>query len=527
MVNAELSSSLVGPGRVSRVHEGDDVILGIFCVYMTVGTIGDFFITYLTAPTLCQYVFGPMGDAPRDRVTVGQCNVAASASQLPWLFNIFYGFIVDAVPFFGSRRRGWILFGWTGGLTMLALTAAFAEHFVATHQFGTYLYMLMGMCFFYTFADVAADGLVIELSKHEPEDRKGYIMTTCQLLRYTMMTISTACGTLFMSGRSYQPPGGPQQGAFVMPFELSLGQIHWMLFFMALPFYVGMWVWLRDPPAPEQHASICSGLRSSGKLLWTSLKSFAVFMILIELTGFCGIAVMLNPASQGLSSISKPSNIQSSIGALIGSFSLTLGIWTFRKFFLTKNWRISLFMMQPLMALTSALSLLTVYNTWGISRNGWFNIVQNNVPPNIGSMIQVVSLPAIIEISPPGLEATLYELFFSAYLGAIALSVALQTLFVRPFDLGDVNSVTWNAHPEMVPTYERRLELATIFALVVNVCGGLVFMWFLPGNAAECRRWAAKVSWHTNGVACLNLFVYVVPVAYASYMLISNLADPG
>jgi len=409
---------------------------------------------------------------------------------------------------------------------MLALAAVFAEHLVETHRFDTYLYILIGMCFFYTFADVAADGLVIELSRYEPEDRKGYIMTTCQMLRYTMMTISTSCGTLFMSGRSYQPPGGAQQGAFVMPFELSLGQLHWMLFFMAMPLYVGMWVWLRDPPAREQHASICSGLRSSGKLLWTALKSFAVFMLLIELTGFCGIALMLNPASQGLASISRPTNIQSSIGAVLGSIGLALAVWTFRRFFLNKNWRISLFMLQPLMALTSVLSLMTVYNTWGISRNGWFNMFENIMPVNIGNMVQVVSFVATIEISPPGLEATLYEFLFSAYVGAIDLGVSLQTFFLGPFGLGDVDSVAWDAHPEMVPTYERRLELATIFALVVNVCGGLVFMWFLPRNAAESRRWAAKASWHTNWVACLNLFIYLGPVAYASYMLVSNLADP-
>jgi len=497
--------------------------LGLYCVFMAIGGVGDFFVTYLTAPTLCQYVFGPMGDNPWDHVTVAQCNVASTGCQLPWLFKLFFGFFLDAVPFFGSRRKGWILFGWTGGLTMLALIAVSVEHLVETHQFGTYLYMLMGLCLCYTFSDVAGDGLAVELSKYEPDDKKGYILTTCQMLRFAMMTISTALGLLFMSGKSYQPPGGAQPGAFVMPFELSLANIHWMLFFMTLPLYIGMWVWLRDPPLPEQHKNVCSGLRSSWELLWTALKSFAVFMLLIELFGMHGIAGMPNPASQGLASISRPTNIQSGIGAVVGNVALTLCIWVFRRFLLTTNWRLTLLLTQPLIALTNGLAIMIVYDAWG-SRNGWMFTVQSNVNPLVGGIVQVVSSIAIIEISPPGLEATLYELFFSANIGSLAVGASLQTLFVEPFDLGGVSSVAWDRHPELVPTYQRRLALATLFAFIVNACGTCVFMWFVPRNAAECRRWADKVSWHRDWAAWLNLLMYLGPVAFATYSVLRNLA---
>jgi len=78
----------------------------------------------------------------------------------------------------------------------------------------------------------------------------------------------------------------------------------------------------------------------------------------------------------------------------------------------------------------------------------------------------------------------------------------------------------------MVPTYERRLALATLFTLVVNLCGALVFMWFLPRNAAECRRWAAKESWHRTWAAWLNLLIFLGPFAYANYTVVSYLADP-
>ena len=36
------------------------------------------------------------------------------------------------------------------------------------------------MCFFYIFSDVAGDGMTIELSKLEPPETRGYILTTGQ-----------------------------------------------------------------------------------------------------------------------------------------------------------------------------------------------------------------------------------------------------------------------------------------------------------------------------------------------------------
>jgi hypothetical protein len=107
--------------------------------------VGDFFVTFLAAPTLCQYVFGPMGNAPGDHTTLGQCNVAPSVFQVSWNFKLFFGFFLDLVPFFKSRRKGWILFGWTGGLAMLAVNAFMVDSYVENHQFETYVQSLMLM----------------------------------------------------------------------------------------------------------------------------------------------------------------------------------------------------------------------------------------------------------------------------------------------------------------------------------------------------------------------------------------------
>merc|ERR1711957_119834 len=141
----------------------------------------------------------------------------------------------------------------------------------------------------------------------------------------------------------------------------------------------------------------------------------------------------------GVASIAKPTNIQTGIGAGLGNLSLVAGVWIFRRFLMAKSWRSTLFMSEFFLAVTSALSLMIIYDTWGISRNGWFYMFTSNLPAIIQGVGRIVSSLAIIEISPAGLEATVYELLVSANNGAISLNTALQTVFAAPFQLDDIN----------------------------------------------------------------------------------------
>lgn len=181
-------------------------------------------------------------------------------------------------------------------------------------------------------------------------------------------------------------------------------------------------------------------------------------------------------------------------------------------------------MSEFFLAVTSALSLMIIYDTWGISRNGWFYMFTSNLPAIIQGVGRIVSSLAIIEISPAGLEATVYELLVSANNGAISLNTALQTVFAAPFQLDDINSESWAKYPDMVPTYQNRLMLATVFALIVNLAGAFVFVWFLPKNAEQCRAWAQKKSWHKNWAAVLNVVIFSVPFVYANYTTLSRIS---
>merc|ERR1712070_414798 len=113
--------------------------------------------------------------------------------------------------------------------------------------------------------------------------------------------------------------------------------------------------------------------------------------------------------------------------------------------------------------------------------------LQSSVPLLIQGIGQVVSSLAVVEVSPPGLEATVYELLISASNGAISLAVAFQTIFGNVFQLSEINSQTF---PTNQKVFEARMGGATIFGLCVNVGAAAIFMWTLPTGPAQCREWS-------------------------------------
>jgi hypothetical protein len=543
VTNRERSDSCVGPAadeQVGGAETGEQPELdrkatwGLYSVYIMIGLINGFFATYFQQPTICQYVFGPMGQKIDDKhfTTQSQCNVSVSVYQISWNFKLFFGFFLDvfgflgwsrATGFFVSRRKGWMLFGWTGGLACLAVAAIFVDSFIKHHQYETYLMVMCVCCFFSTFSDVAGDGMIIEYSKFERGEQKGYILTTCQMLRFVMMMVSTALGMIFMSGPDYQPPGGAEAGSISLPFDISYSAMHWLLLGVSMPPYIGMWLWLKDPPVAVEHERGCRGLKVAFQRLWVAMKSYAVFNLLVMSVGIYGLAGMVNPANSPIAAIAQPTNIQSGIGAFLGNLFFVVGVWIFRKFFMAKNWRFTLFMTQAFVALCSALAIMIVYDTFGISQNGWFYMFQNSIPMLIQGIGQVVGSLAVVEISPPGLEATVYELLTSASNGAISLSTTLQTTFGKVFKVDEISYD--NFHGPMHDVFVARMARATLFCLIVNVTSAAIFMWFLPKGPQMCKDWLEKKSWHTTWAGLLNVVVFAGPFFYANFMLLAFVAS--
>jgi len=215
-----------------------------------------------------------------------------------------------------------------------------------------------------------------------------------------------------------------------------------------------------------------------------------------------------------------------------------IGVWVFRKYLLTKNWRITLVFTYGCLAIVNLTGIMITTNTWGISQNGWFYMGQNALPSIIQGLSQVLSCLAVIEISPPGLEATIYELLISSMNGATTLMVAFQSAMGSIFDLEDITAKKWSDNhcsatglnstifdPQPIcETYENSVTHATIFTIVFNIIGICCFVWFMPMNGAHCRQWASKVNWQNSKVGILNGLIFIVPFVYANIQVVADIS---
>jgi hypothetical protein len=153
-VSGELQRSIIenadDDGTQSPHFELDrKAVWGLYCMYAIIGLVYGFIQNFITIP-ICYYVFGPLQypagfENQPTRSSLQQCNIGTAITTMPWNLKVFYGLFLDQFGFFGTRRKGWIIFGWTGGLGMLvvcgALSASLAmknpEHtplMATTHQ---------------------------------------------------------------------------------------------------------------------------------------------------------------------------------------------------------------------------------------------------------------------------------------------------------------------------------------------------------------------------------------------------------
>lgn len=198
------------------------------------------------------------------------------------------------------------------------------------------------------------------------------------------------------------------------------------------------------------------------------------------------------------------------------------------------NWRFTLIWTHSLVSLCAIFNVMIIWNILG-AQDQWFYTVQNSVPSVLQGMYFLLTQLATAEISPPGLEATYYELMLSSSCGAMAMGAALQNTFVPSFQLGDITGRSWtdnhcaakngtwgiNATPQC-EIYQSRMATATWVTLGVNMFGAVAFVWFLPKNAQQCRDWQAKLSWRTTWAGVLNFVLYFVPWCYGIVLLFQN-----
>lgn len=462
-----------------------------------VGLLYGFVNNYINIP-VCEYVFGPM-DSP-GRTTTAQCNIAPTITCMPWNFQVFYGLVLDRVGIFGTRRVGWLKFGWTCSLILLCVLAFFADNLAREGSFFTYMLMLTSVCFFYIFATVAGDATTIEFGKLEPPETRGYILTTGQMCRFGATILVNILGILGMNGKFYYPPNAKSNGT-VFSFELKFWEVHVVLVAMCIPLYIAMMILLEDPPqaVAEEHHS----LKQVFATLWDMLKTKVMCCLILFGIFNTAVASLSNPGMNIIAYIAAPSTFQASVGSFAGNVLFLCGVWLFRSHFMNRNWRLTFIWTTLLLATNGGFQLLVIFNAWGIGQSGWFYALGSNILLIVQGISQVLASLSVMEISPAGYEASIYEFLTSMQNSGITLNTNFMNLLLPAFKLNGIANTYHSADVATRDEYNHRLAFSTYFTICTNIIGAILICWFLPKDKAQCK--ARLTQWRMPQIGVFNL----------------------
>jgi len=390
---------------------------------------------------------------------------------------------------------------------MLGVVGAMADTLVKENGLFTYMMLLLTMCILYIFSTVSSDGMTIEFGKLEPPETRGYIMTTGQMVRFGAQVVVNLVGIFGMNDSFYYPKDGPTNST-IFNFGLTFTQVHFVLLAMCIPPFIAMCFLLEDPPRDFEEHHSCGTII---KTLWTVMKTRVLFSLIVFCVTSTSIATLQNPGLNIIAYIAAPSTFQISIGTLFGNLLFLLGVWIFRTFFINKNWRFTFIWTTLLIAFTGGIQLCVIFNLWGIGQSGWFYAFGSNIMLIIQGVQQVLSSLAVIEISPPGFEASVYEFLISIGNSGISLNANLMNIFVPVFDLVGIETNYHNISNPTNPHYDPSkhdhfnslLGTATYFTITVNVIAALCFCWFLPVGKAQCHEWLGQ--WKNKRTGIFNL----------------------
>merc|ERR1712190_610429 len=181
------------------------------------------------------------------------------------------------------------------------------------------------------------------------------------------------------------------------------------------------------------------------------------------------------------------------------------------------------------MAISGGLTILTIYNAWGIGQNGWFFELVGDFSAPIQNFAVLVTQLAVAEICPPGCEATVDHFVEGILNVALNLgSTTLPIMFLPVFELGAINAVSYFASSAQQQLMNTRMVDATCMTIGINLLGSFVCVAFLPRCKAQCREWAEDTRWHSvlvGSVVCVlgfGLLCFSVGISCLSLLPSTN-----
>lgn len=315
-------------------------------------------------------------------------NTYSALLFLPWCLKIFFGVSSDVFPIMGMHRRPYFIFGW-----VVSCTANLVLWLIGTPGIAATLTLSFVQTFGQLWADTVADGMIVEATEYEVQERKGRMRTQGYLVRSVGTTVGGLCGACLYNSSEWGWGLSIAQCFLLQALLPALTVLPLVPFMIELPFrgkLVSVW----------ETAVFCYN--------WVRIDAIWLPAMYLYLYNFCYIS---NPSwynflYDGLGFSDFEVGMMYTFSALLGF----VGIWLFDTFFFDKQWTLIYIYTTIASAFFSGLQLMLAYKTtFGIP-----DIFFATGDISLQSAVQYITfMPMCImylSVIPPGFESTLYSM---------------------------------------------------------------------------------------------------------------------
>jgi hypothetical protein len=428
----------------------------------------------------------------------GSDNVCANSYSLifvPWGFKIFFAMVTDSYRPWGLRRKSYMLIGW-GAVLLLTLVLALAAEQM---NVSVWLAVSVGVQFFLMVADVPADGYCVELGQLETGGERGMVLSNGQRIRFAFTMLGGVIQAFLVNGPSTNDSDCAISVQDCWSWGLTVQQYYWLIFIVLVVLCIPI-VFFREIDSSDipQHT-----LKEHSVELWGTMCNPTTLYLLIFVTGNALMSNMVPITTTYVQYVLiQLTNLQSGITAIVTYLAVWFGVTIFQKYFITKNWRTTLYLSVFLAQSLGLMWLLVYYNVGGLL-NPWFTIFITLNQSVAQGLSQVLFSMAVIELAKQGQEAVTYELIISVANSCSNLSTIVATQLLTPMkattcdtnyvddDVGceasQVNLYNFDNYKETDgPAKFTKYQL---LILGINVISCIVFTRYLPRQKDECQEW--------------------------------------
>jgi len=322
-----------------------------------------------------------------------------------------------------------------------------------------------------TISGAAADGLVVEYARAEPEEHRGSAQALC--------TMVTLCGTFLsgvFSGLGFN--GKMFTGSFDQDRQLSYGQYISVYVVLAMLVAFACVFSVRELPSRGVALSIRDLCSSSWNLL-QSKCFFAIMLFAVVNRGILGIRtnasiwVELQWASVKM--------VQNQCSLMLGVLTSLFGCWLTRRFLLNVSWRKSVLSCSLLVAVIDATgSLPTIF---AVVRNPYFYVGEPIAADIPMAVIHLVSLFIANELADDSNCALVAGLFSSAncVAGRLAMLLSNQT-----FSFFSPSLTLRQNYVDDTDSFRKTVAMSYVLSYSAAVLA-LVFLPLLPSQKQDAR----------------------------------------